>query len=127
MFEYTALVDAPVKRFTSIVTDPEPEESPVVVAVVTTIPPVAVPVVEAPALIMAVEPEPAEREAEPIVAAAIRGPVANPTPLAAPAPRPRTSAALDPTSRPSFLPALIGIAAAGVTAMWWLRRDSHDR
>ena len=87
MFEYTALVDAPVKRFTSIVTDPEPEEAPVLVAVLTTTPPLALPLVEAPDLIVAVEPEPVEREAEPIVAAAMWAPIANPTPPPTPGPR----------------------------------------
>ena len=141
MFEYAALVDAPVKRFTSIVTDPESEEAPVV-AVVTTIPPVAVPVIEAPALIVAIEPEPVEHEAGAIVPAVLQAtptpistptptptstPTPSPTPNLPPAPRPRTYAPPAPESKPSFIPALIGIAAAGVTAMWWLRRESHDR
>lgn len=133
MFEYTALVDAPVKRFTSIVTDPEPDETPIVLAVVAAAPPIAVAVIEAPVLLMAIEPEtisepPAlaaavEPEPEPI--AILREPIA-PT---SPTPRPvRTFVPrAEPAPRPSMVPTLIGIAAAGITAFWWMRRESHGR
>ena len=132
MFEYAALVDAPVKRFTSIVTDSESEEAPVVLAVVTAAPPIAVPLVEAPVMIVAAEPEPIEASPAPKPAEPVH--VERPAPLERPVLAERPLAATrpfvpraDPAPRPSMVPTLIGIAAAGITAFWWMRRDSHGR
>jgi hypothetical protein len=97
MFEYAALVDAPVQRFTGIVTGPDPldevvQAEPVPSRVAATAPtemPIATAIV------------PAEPQAPP------------------PSPPPSASS--------PFVPALVAVAAAGVTAMWWLRRGGHDR
>jgi hypothetical protein len=119
MFEYTALVDAPVKRFTSIVTDPEPDEAPPIIAIAA---PAAVPVPETPRVLIAQAPEPAA----PFEPAPTAAPLL-PAPVLAPAPRvvrtfvPRP----EPAPRHSVAPALVAVAAAALTAMWWFRRDSH--
>lgn len=126
MFEYTALVDAPVQRFTGIVTGQDLDAELVSVQVVTPRPPVALPLVEAPVLLIAMEPvsEP-QLDLEP-------APIALPTPSAnasVPA-RPATRTFVprpEPSAPPPLVPALIAVAAAGITAMWWLRRDSDDR
>ena len=92
MFEYTALVDAPITRFTGIVTGAEPDDAPLPIGVATPAAPVA-----EPAAAPATASEPPMR-------------------------RPYGSRA-EPASRPSLAPALLAVAAAGITAMWWLRRD----
>ena len=120
MFEYTALVDAPVQRFTGIVTgSDEPETEPLMVPAVQ---PVEIeqrasdssvselPV--APVAPPAPEPvAPVERKAPP--ARVVRAFVPLPQPVRSPS--------------PSVVPTLLAIAAAGLSAMWWLRRESHDR
>jgi hypothetical protein len=171
MFEYAALVDAPVQRFTGIVTGSEPDDAP----------PVGVPKDEAPVLAAAVVadapaaphapgalerhvperdvPERDVPERPALTARPMRAPIAPPAPepvilrSAAPAmpaperqtphepaahepaahepaahqPAGREPAARESAPRLPFVPALVAIAAAGVTAMWWLRRDGHDR
>ena len=128
MFEYTALVDAPVQRFTGIVTGAEPDDESITVVVQSAAVPMGVVVTEAPLVLVAVEPEPIEPElvepklAEPAPLPA--SPVAPVEPVVrrAFAPRPDRQ----PSASGSLVPALLAIAAAGATAMWWLRRDSDD-
>ena len=126
MFEYTTLVEAPVQRFTAIVTGPDPLDE-MVVSVQTPSPPVVVPVVEAPVLLVVAEPafgEPIVEQPAPSVMAAITTTTARPVPSAAnrTAPASRPAAVARPASKPAFIPALVGAAVGGLTAMWWLRR-----
>ena len=128
MFEYTALVDAPVQRFTSIVTGPDPDDEPVTQA--TRMVPLAVAAPDVPVTLIAVVPK-ADPEMIELAPAAV--PVAAPRPPVtvapiAPAARPPVRfVPTTPSREPSLVPALLAVAAAGITAMWWLRRDSHDR
>ena len=133
MFEYTALVDAPVQRFTGIVTGAEPDDESITVVVRAAAVPMGVVVTEAPLLLVAVEPEPVEPElVEPkVVEPQLVEPASLPaTPVAPVQPVVRRTFAPRPDRPPSasgsLVPALLAIAAAGATAMWWLRRDSHD-
>ena len=128
MFEYTALVDAPVQRFTGIVTGAEPDDESITVVVQTAAVPMGVVVTEAPLVLVAVEPEPIEPElVEPKLAEPAPLPA---SPVARVEPAVRRMFAPRPDHQPSasgsLVPALLAIAAAGATAMWWLRRDSHD-
>lgn len=126
MFEYAALVDAPVQRFTGIVTGADPDHDLVTVSVLPPTTP-TVDVAEAPAMRVAVRPEPTEPNVSPLSAARIAAAIEPPRSLPAPfAPRERPGAPSRPPS-PSFVPALVGAAIAGLTAMWWLRRENHDR
>lgn len=130
MFEYTELVDAPVQRFTGIVTGQDPDAGPPTVPVDTPIPPVGVAMPDALAMLVVVAQEPVE-QVEPVeqleVAAPTEPETARPGALAAVRMRPAMRPLAPPTPAPSLVPALLAIAAAGLTAMWWLRRDSHDR
>jgi hypothetical protein len=129
MFEYTALVDAPVQRFTGIVTGPEPVED------LAPEPPRSPATVAEPAVVethLEVGEAPG-RSAAPLTVT----PTPDPKPVDSPPPMPAVLAAAasrsverpatSSSASPSFIPALIGAAVAGVTAMWWLRRDSHHR
>ena len=124
MFEYTALVDAPVQRFTSIVTGPNEDDEAVTVAVLAPAAPVVIPTSVAPAMLVPVAPD--LDVPEPVLASPIVPEPAVPAQLA---PSPVMPAPAVPGHRPSssFRPALVALVAAGVTAMWWLRRDSHHR
>src|SRR4051812_36887587 len=133
MFEYTALVDAPVRRFTGIVTGGDADDEPVARAVsartrsvpavlgaadARTIDVSLVRIVESPVPNEPSAPTlPALRATTPTAAAAA-GRAA--PPAVGPALVPRTDRAASPM--PSLVPALIGIALAGITAMWWMRR-----
>jgi hypothetical protein len=149
MYDYTALVDAPVQRFTGIVTGSDPDGEPIAIAPITPPPSVVVPMVETPLVVVATEPrqspqpwdapeplgapgrldapEPppaefvtaiTERPADAVPRTAPRALTRTATPAAMPA---------STVSRPWILPTLAGIAAVGVTAMWWLRQEAHDR
>ena len=126
MFEYAALVDAPVQRFTGIVTGSDPDEDAVVVPMLET--PSALVAGErsdalAPDLGDAVVAAPVD--AAPVVAAPV-APVPAIVERSAPVAARRIGARATP-SKPTILPTLIGVAAAVVTAMWWLRRESQHR
>jgi hypothetical protein len=168
MFEYAALVDAPVQRFTGIVTGPDPDEEivlPIAAAAAATTPAIAAPgVLSAEATpnepaaslesLAAAEPvdsvEPVDAaepvgSAERVVAPEPAHDVQRPPPtepLRAIQPpaferrpferapverRPAFAPSSVPSASPNVLPALVGVAVAGITAMWWLRRESHDR
>jgi hypothetical protein len=152
MFEYTALVDAPVQRFTGIVTGAEPLDEQITLRVEVPAARILVPVAETPVMLVAVEPEPFASEPAPIELAPIERepiePAATPAGPTAPGPTAPVPTALPvrtsppraqparlfvpraepvPALAPSIVPALIGIAAAGITAFWWLRRDAHSR
>ena len=124
MFEYTALVDAPVQRFTGIVTgSDEPGDEPRMVSAhaaglaaveadhVVSRPP-------APELPVAPVAPPAPEPVAPVVR---KAPPARVVRAFVPLPQPVRSPS------PSVVPTLLAIAAAGLSAMWWLRRESHDR
>lgn len=123
MLEYTALVDAPVQRFTGIVTGSEPDDDDMTITVTTPTAQVAAPVTEVPALLVAAVPEPPVA-AEPLQ---LIEPIQPIQPPVWPAPERPIPHALVPRSEParppSLAPALLAVAAAGITAMWWLRRD----
>lgn len=134
MFEYAALVDAPIQRFTGIVTGADPDQELPVLSVAT-ISPVAPPATDVPVLLVAVEvmpvewPEPPESvdALEPVTMPAAL-PVQVPAPPKAAPPMVRTfPPRAEPAPSPSLLPALAAITVAGITAMWWLRRNPHDR
>ena len=137
MFEYTALVDAPVQRFTGIVTGAEPLDEQAMPEVQVPAAPILVPVSETPVMLVAVQLEPAAPQQEPSEPAATRPAPAAYAPRAGrpPVPRaepprifvPRAQPAPAPPPGPSIVPALVGIAAAGITAFLWLRRDGHGR
>jgi LPXTG-motif cell wall-anchored protein len=145
MYDYTALVDAPVQRFTGIVTGSDPDDERIAIAPLTPPPSVVVPVAETPLIVVAAEPPdaPEPRDApeppaafetspaEPVLPAepvtAIVDGRADAVPRTATRATTRTATLAATGSRPSILPALAGIAAVGITAMWWLRRESHDR
>ena len=133
MFEYAALVDAPVQRFTGIVTGSDPDSELVTVSVVTPMSPVAVAVVEAPVVLVAAVADTIEAPAPPALPAPLVAvpptAVRTTASIARPSPGPGQAPARAPAPAPapSFVPALVGAAIAGLTAMWWLRRESHDR
>ena len=147
MFEYTALVDAPVRRFTGIVTGSDADDEPLTVTIAAQATPPDVPVAVSPAM-LAAAPEPIDpgdhrvERFEPTEGFDRAEAPASPMSVS-PAPRPAPTVSLLPTSRPlpapsllseprplpapSLRPALLAIAAAGITAVWWLRREPHDR
>ena len=135
MFEYTALVDAPVQRFTGIVTGSEESDTePAIASVMTPTATVAAmpDPTEPPASQPPAPASPIEPHAEPVVPNPPVVPIAIApvVPIAPPAPVLRTFVPRPQPVRspsPSVVSALVAVAAAGITAMWWLRRDSHDR
>lgn len=130
MFEYAALVDAPVQRFTGIVTGAEPDDGIATVAVAMRTVHAASPVAEAPMMLAAIDTDPVDLAAVPVAAAPpspVRRASATQRDSALHSRRPGAVPSPAPSAPPGFVPALVGAAIAGLTAMWWLRRDSHDR
>jgi hypothetical protein len=119
MFEYTALVDAPVQRFTGIVTGADPLDE------LAPMPP------SSPALMpetLAAMPETLSATPDPVrVAADLATMAAGPERAGPEHGAPDRTGPEQPRPRFHTGPALFGIAMAGITAMWLLRRESHGR
>lgn len=135
MFEYAALVDAPVQRFTGIVTRPDPDEVPTLAERFDVVPPAAprtTPGGIAPTAPVApsqpIEVRPSITPQPPITVVTDRGlgPSAAKTAAVTRRPAPASMVRTRP-HQPAVLPAAAAIAAVALSAFWLLRRGPHGR